>query len=108
MLPIQSDVYMYYLVDKTISISKHRALSRKVKVYFRLYLAIGWTSVEPNLKHLILKLPVSTHRGLYTTAYGWNRPLLNAQCLPIYRLPWSNFGRLPTNLITFARACMVE
>jgi len=26
---------------------KHRALSREVTCYFRLYLEIGWTSVNP-------------------------------------------------------------
>ena len=66
---------------------------REVTCNFRLYLKMGRTSVKPRWKHLIF---TSNYRCLHTgvpynTTYGWNRPIIKAQCscLPI---PNSHFS----------------
>jgi len=66
----------------SIYISKQRALSLEVTCNFRLHLKIGWTYVKPSWKHWIFKRNYHClHTGIpYTTAYGWNRPMFNAQC----------------------------
>ena len=42
---------MLVLVFSSTVLGKHQALSREVMCNFRLYIEIGWTSVNPNLKH---------------------------------------------------------
>ena len=63
---------------------------REVTCNFRFYLKMGRTSVKPRWKHWIF---TSNYRCLHTgvpynTTYGWNRPIIKAQCscLPVYQI----------------------